>query len=153
METDSDFIQRMKTIMKREDFRLGIGDIASATGVSQRQLRYWEKKGYIQPDEGSEGHRHRKYAYRTLIKVSMIQSYVESGYTLGMAVEKSSQHEEMSNAVRQLLVDRLADFKSVDNGYELDFGCVQGTAKEKHLIAIIKKGESSEFKLLKREAE
>jgi len=153
MYTDNDFIQRVKTIMKREDFLLGIGDIASATGVSQRQLRYWEKKGYIQPDKGTEEHRHRKYAYRTLIKVSMMQSYVESGYTLEMAAEKSSRHEEMSNAMRHLIADRLSDFKNIEDGYELDFGDVQGVAKDKHLIAVIKRGIPTELKLLKRETE
>ncbi|WP_367369582.1 MerR family transcriptional regulator [Pediococcus parvulus] len=50
-QMNSDFIQRVKNIMKTHDFLLGIGDIASATKVSQRQLRYWEKRGtFTQPN-------------------------------------------------------------------------------------------------------
>lgn len=144
---NSDFIQRVRTIMKAHDFLLGIGDIASATKVSQRQLRYWEKKGYIHPAKSSEKRRHRKYSYHTLMKVAMIQSYVDSGYTLSVAVEKASQHEEMSNALKHLIGDRLRDFNILEDGYELDFGMVEGVSQDKSLIAIMRKDRPTEFVL------
>ncbi|MBU7555234.1 MerR family transcriptional regulator [Pediococcus ethanolidurans] len=144
---NSDFIQRVKTIMKTHDFLLGIGDIASATRVSQRQLRYWEKKGYIHPAKTSEERRHRKYSYRTLMKVAMIQSYVDSGYTLSVAVKKASQHEEMSNALKHLVGDRLRDFNILDDGYELDFGAVKGISEDKSLVAVMREGQPTELVL------
>ena len=30
-----------------DDIQIGIGDMSKSTGVSSRQLRYWEEKGYI----------------------------------------------------------------------------------------------------------
>lgn len=144
-QMNSDFIQRVKNIMKTHDFLLGIGDIASATKVSQRQLRYWEKKGYIHPTKSSEERRHRKYSYHTLMKVSMIQSYVDSGYTLSVAVEKSSKHEEMTNALKHLIGDRLRDFNILEDGYELDFGAVEGISESKNLVAVIREGQPTKF--------
>ncbi|WP_412988964.1 MerR family transcriptional regulator [Pediococcus siamensis] len=150
---NNDFVQRVKIIMKQGNFLLGIGDIASSTGVSQRQLRYWEKKGYIHPAQSSDAHKHRKYAYKTLMKVSMIQSYIDSGYTLSMAVKKASQHEEMSNALKHLVGDRLLDFKIIADGYEVDFGQVVGVSEKKHLIAVIRSGHPAEFVLRELESD
>ena len=38
-----------------KDFRVGIGDLSQMIGVSTRQLRYWESKGYIKSLAGEEG--------------------------------------------------------------------------------------------------
>ncbi len=147
MNSEIDFIQRIRKIVKQEKFVLGIGDLATATGVSQRQLRYWEKKGYINSEQAAGTHQHRKYSYFTLMKVHMIQSYVVSGFTLGIAVEKAEQHEEMAQALRRVLGERLLDFKNVKNGYELDFGQVQGVVNTKHLILVLLKDQPLEFEL------
>lgn len=134
---DNDFIRRVKSILKHSGFSLGIGDIANATGVSQRKLRYWEEKEYIQPSSGSEEGKHRKYSYFTLAKVSLIESYLESGYSLGKAVEKAEQHSKVAQATRKIISDRLSGIKRVDDQYEVDLGEVEG-AEGKHIVAILK---------------
>ena len=37
-----------------KDFRVGIGDLSQMIGVSTRQLRYWESKGYIKSLAGGD---------------------------------------------------------------------------------------------------
>ncbi|AMV60270.1 transcriptional regulator, MerR family [Pediococcus damnosus] len=146
MEIDKDFIGRMKKIMQKDNFLLGIGDIARATGVSQRKLRYWEKKGYISPDDGIEERKHRKYSYYTLAQVSMIESYVKTGFTLSAAVEKTNQHDQVSQAIRKFISDRLTGLVTVDNGFEIDLGEVCDVPN-KHLFAILKGNEDTKLVL------
>lgn len=147
MNNENDFIQRVRKIVKQEKFVLGIGDLATATGVSQRQLRYWEKQGYIRSEQTTGTRQHRKYSYVTLMKVHMIQSYIASGFTLNVAAEKSGLHEEMANALRRLIGERLLDFRSVKNGYELDFGHIEGTSIAKHLILVMENDQPLTFEL------
>jgi hypothetical protein len=66
----------------------GIGDLAKMTGVSARQLRYWEEKGYIEASV-SEDCKVRKYSLRTYFTVAAIKSYLDEGYTLSKSVEKA----------------------------------------------------------------
>lgn len=146
MEIDKDFIARIKKIMQKENFLLGIGDITRATGVSQRKLRYWEKKGYISPDEGIEERKHRKYSYYTLAQVSMIQSYLKTGYTLSAAVEKTNQHNQVSQAIRKFVSDRLTGLITIDNGFEIDFGDVCDVP-DKHLVAIMTENKPTKLVL------
>ncbi|MFD0898371.1 MerR family transcriptional regulator [Loigolactobacillus binensis] len=147
MNSEFDFIQRVKAIAKQEKFVLGIGELATATGVSQRQLRYWETKGYIQAEHTAKTHQHRKYSYFTLMKVYMIQSYMTSGFTLNAAVEKAEQHEEMAQALRRLIGERLLDFRNITEGYELDFGQIEGLAASQHLILVLQGRQPVKFEL------
>lgn len=143
---EDDFMQRVKSILKTSHFSLGIGDIADATGVSQRQLRYWEKKGYIKPSTGTEEGKHRKYSYFTLAKVSLIQSFIETGFTLNAAVAKADEHREVANALKQLVINRLSSVETLDNGFKFNLGPIEGLPG-KDLIATIHTGQDTTFTL------
>ena len=41
------FFQNTDGKRAMDDIQIGIGDMSKSTGVSSRQLRYWEEKGYI----------------------------------------------------------------------------------------------------------
>lgn len=68
-----------------------IGDTAKITGVSQKQLRHWEQRGYIQGVGrvvcGERAYRRFKEGHISQIKA--IKEYLEEGYTLPAAAEKS----------------------------------------------------------------
>ncbi|WP_225430421.1 MerR family transcriptional regulator [Levilactobacillus brevis] len=72
---------------------LGIGDVAAATGVSQSQLRYWERKGYIQSQAVNDGG-NRKFTYKTLIQVQQIKFFLDDGYTLVGAVKQAKRRRD-----------------------------------------------------------
>ena len=62
-----------------ENLEIGIGGVSSSFGVSQRQLRYWEKKGYIKPINEGSGVRH--YSLATVYLIAFIKDQLDAGYT------------------------------------------------------------------------
>ena len=69
-----------------------IGDTSSMTGVSQRQIRNWEARGYI-PEAGRVVSGVRAYRRFTLDQVEIIQKikgYLDEGYTLHTAAAKAN---------------------------------------------------------------
>ena len=75
------------------DIRIGIGDMCKITGVTGRQLRYWEERGYIK-SLADEKNSARKYSWEMLYKVGSIKAFIDEGYTLAKAVEKSELREK-----------------------------------------------------------
>ena len=66
---------------------VGIGEVSDITGVPTRKLRYWEEKGIISSEKGSDGET-RKYNYLNIKKILMIKEMVEEGFTLDAAAVK-----------------------------------------------------------------
>lgn len=143
-----DFILRIKEIMKQDNFLLGIGDISRATGVSQRKLRYWEERKYIKPAKCSADGQHRKYTYFTMAKISLIQSYLATGYTLKAAVAKTQAHDQVTAAIHKLVKERLVDINPIKNGYQFDLGSL-ADQPQTHVLAIIKVDQPTQLILKK----
>lgn len=74
---------------------VGIGEVAEISGVPQRQLRYWEEKGIIEPVEAGSGV--RRYDYPTVKKVLLVKELVDEGYTLDGAARKVEERVETLN--------------------------------------------------------
>lgn len=70
--------------------------------MSQRQLRYWEKKGYIKPisDDNSGV---RRYNLSTLYLIVFIKEQLDNGFTLAAAFERSKDIKLKSKIVRTFL--------------------------------------------------
>lgn len=73
----------------------GIGQVQQITGVSGRQLRYWEEQNYIAPIEQQKGTQ-RQYSFHTLFLIFHIQRYLTQGFTLQAAVEKAKEFEKQN---------------------------------------------------------
>lgn len=147
------YVDRFKNIMKHEHFLLGIGEISKATGVSQRQLRYWEEKGYIKSEERPISSKdydrhHRKYSHFTFLKVSMIQSFINDGYTLSSAVQKTNEHSHLGKAMKRFLKERVLEVNITENGYEFDLGLIDNSPNQ-HIYAVIQKNQK--IKILLKE--
>lgn len=69
--------------------RFQIGELSKMAGVSTRQLRYWEKKEFISANERGGDQEARVFGFKVYIKVSLIKRYLDEGYTLAAANEKS----------------------------------------------------------------
>lgn len=74
---------------------VGIGEVSEISGVSQRQLRYWEDKGIISPVEPGSGV--RRYDYPTVKRILVIKELVDDGYTLDAAARKVDERMERLN--------------------------------------------------------
>ena len=97
-----------------EHLVLGIGDVAEATGVSQSQLRYWERKGYIHSREVGD-RKNRKFSYKTLLKVQQIKTLQDEGLTLVAAVKQSQRRDALFDALRSFVDGRFMDVHMADD--------------------------------------
>ena len=74
----------MKT-KQRQTF--SIGDTAKITGVSQKQIRHWEDRGYIGKAErivcGERAYRH--FSKEQVEQIKAIKSLLDNGYKLSHA--------------------------------------------------------------------
>lgn len=73
--------------LKRMQFK--IGELSKMTDVSTRQLRYWEKKEFIHSLQREDDNDARVFGFKAYIKVRLIKTYLDEGYTLGAANDKS----------------------------------------------------------------
>ena len=76
---------------------VSIGTAAAATNTTVKMLRYWQEKGYINPERVYSGSRGFRWYYpEDLEKITKIKSYIDQGYTLNasarMADEKRSNN-------------------------------------------------------------
>ena len=66
---------------------VGIGEVSDITGVPQRQIRYWEEKGFLCSSNEGDGTT-RKYDYLNIKKVLLIKELLDDGFTLDAAAKK-----------------------------------------------------------------
>lgn len=72
---------------------VGIGEVSEITNIPQRQIRYWESKGYIASLQGKITT--RRYDYKTIKKMLLIKELLEEGFTLESAVQKVNNRFKM----------------------------------------------------------
>ena len=68
-----------------------IGEAARISGVTVKQLRHWENRDYIPaPSRVVCGERsYRQYHSRDLQLINQIKSYLDEGYTIQTAAQKT----------------------------------------------------------------
>ena len=62
----------LKRLLENDQLVVGISELSDIVGVSPRQLRYWEQKGFIRSIE-ADANCPRKYRLPTVIKVELIK--------------------------------------------------------------------------------
>ncbi|MGM0238201.1 MerR family transcriptional regulator [Enterococcus sp. AZ103] len=82
----------VRQLLESDDLVVGISELSKMTEVSPRQLRYWEEKGYIESID-TENKGNRRYRLPVVVKVEMIKSYLDEGFTLTTAVEKAQEQQ------------------------------------------------------------
>lgn len=130
-----------------ENLEIGIGGVSSSLGVSQRQLRYWEKKGYIKPINESSGVRH--YSLATVYLIAFIKDQLDAGYTLEAAVKKSKEIRIKSKIARKLLRNAFDDIEVTDEakGYgKIEIGTIKVGDKNAEVVGIVDE-DGSHFEL------
>lgn len=130
-----------------ENLEIGIGGISSSLGVSQRQLRYWEKKGYIKPINEGSGVRH--YSLATVYLIAFIKDQLDAGYTLEAAFKKSKEIRIKSKIARKLLRNAFDDIEVTDEakGYgKIEMGTIKVGDKNAEVVGIVDE-DGSHFEL------
>lgn len=117
-----------------QNLEIGIGEVSKLTGVSQRQLRYWETKGYIKPISDDQSGV-RRYNLATLYLIVFIKKQLDEGFTLSAAFEHSKDIRLKSRIVHQFFRETFDDVKVTDStkGYgEIDLGEFQAEDGSMH---------------------
>jgi DNA-binding transcriptional MerR regulator len=87
-----------------------IGELASATGLSRDTLRFYEKRGLLQPRRRGNGY--RDYAPEAVQWLCYLRSAQELGFTLAeieAGMPLLTAPEASSQALREALRRKLAD--------------------------------------------
>lgn len=80
----------IREIYNTQKFQFKIGEISEMAGVSTRQLRYWEKQGYLKSNDRAGEQNSRVFSFRMYVKSRLMKNYLDEGFTLAKANEKSS---------------------------------------------------------------
>lgn len=98
MENDNDYNEELAFLQK---LVVGIGEVSEITDIPQRQIRYWESRGYISAVPGKTTT--RRFKYPMIKKMLLIKELLEEGYTLESAVTKVDKRLAMvENAFKRL---------------------------------------------------
>ena len=71
----------LRELFHKGQLTIGISELSRMTGVSPRQLRYWQKKGYIIPKNEDEPGQARVYTMKMVIKAAAMSNLLQTGYT------------------------------------------------------------------------
>lgn len=109
--------------LKTDRLIFGISETSKMTGISTRQLRYWEKRGYIQSLEKKVGES-RKYNFKTIIAITSIKHFLDNGYTLQAAVSKVSDITYQTTLIKDFIVQRYNGLTQIDGIPAIDLGAL-----------------------------
>lgn len=98
-----------------------IGEVSKMTGVSPRQLRYWEQKGYIHSVR-NEKMASRVFDHENFVMVRLIKHFLDEGCPLGTALEKSQQHMQDVKDTHQIILEMHHGFVEHNGITMMDMG-------------------------------
>lgn len=111
-ESMSDF----REMFHQGQLTIGISELSKMTGVSPRQLRYWQKKGYIIPKNQDEPGKARIYTMRMVIKAAAMSNLLKTGYTLKAAAAQVDERMQPAQTMFHVLFDRYQGFEVAEDG-------------------------------------
>lgn len=121
----------------------GISQISQMTAISPRQLRYWEKRGYISSLSEKDG-ASRQYNLKMTIRIIGIKQFLDEGYTLATAVQKVADFAKRNELMRHFIMQRFEGTTDLAGEMALDFGELDDGQR---IYGVIQDGHA-EFKLV-----
>lgn len=122
--------QSNEPLIDSDKLIFGIGQVQTITGVSGRQLRYWEEQGYIAPIDQQKGTQ-RQYSMHMLFLIFHIQRYLKQGFTLQSAVERARQFDRQIPVLRTFLKNQFNGVEVEDDKSMIDFGYKDDTHQQR----------------------
>ncbi|MCM0599563.1 MerR family transcriptional regulator [Periweissella fabalis] len=148
MEKEPVQYQLFRKIFSAERMVFRIGELSAMTGVSSRQLRYWEQKNYIQAMERGDEQAARSYRFREYARVMGIKYFQDQGYTLSASVKKINEYIDMANFVHVFVKEAIQTIEDYGDHIEIDLGWFD-EATQQRLIAVQKDGKVT-YKIIER---
>lgn len=127
---------------------VGIGEASEITGVSARQLRYWESKGIIR-SIADTATSNRRYDYPTLEKIVLLKDFLDQGYTLESAAKRLEERIQQLNKTILKLSELAAQVKNDGrkkiNGYSFIGRATHAPSQQRFNIYCPVNGDSNEL--------
>ncbi|GAT18330.1 MerR family transcriptional regulator [Secundilactobacillus silagincola] len=133
---------QIPNIVDFDKFVFRIGELSRMTGVSSRQLRYWEQRDYISAITRDDQNKARVYDFYTFLQVSIIKKLLDEGYRLPAAVEKMSSIEKELSLSRKFFHAAFNGVEVVDGQVFLNLGYFD-KAKTQILYGQYENGQAS----------
>ena len=105
----------VKQLLESDELLVGISELSKVTGVSPRQIRYWEQKGYVESTGEKSGN--RKFRLPMVIKVEIIKHFLDEGYTRTAAVEKAQERQENIHQAKILIREVFKGIQNIEDRY------------------------------------
>ncbi|MBM7616964.1 hypothetical protein JOC36_000497 [Weissella uvarum] len=114
--------ETLNNVFKPDVLKFRIGELSKMTGVSTRQLRYWESKGIVNSLQREGTHDARIYDYETFHRVKAIKYFLDEGYTLKRATEKTNNLLEVMKTTYAIMSHAVSGISEIDGQTMLDLG-------------------------------
>ena len=105
-----------------DNLQFRIGELARMTNVSTRQLRYWEKQGYVTSIERDDCQETRLYGFRAYIKVSIIKQHLDDGESLHEAVLSANDQLETVSVMQHIIKKAFQGFEKYEDVFVVNLG-------------------------------
>lgn len=136
----------LRELFHKGQLTIGISELSRMTGVSPRQLRYWQKKGYIIPKNEDEPGRAHVYTLKMVIKAAAMSNLLQTGYTLKAAAAQVDERMRPAQTIYHLLADRYQGYEVADNGQILvDLGPFDPQPDQELFVKLV--GDKVKFEL------
>ncbi|MCH5462323.1 MerR family transcriptional regulator [Lactobacillus sp. LC28-10] len=133
---------QIPNLVNTDTFVFRIGELSRMTGVSSRQLRYWEQREYISANTRDDQNKARVYDFHTFLQVSIIKKLQDEGYRLPAAVEKMRSIEKEILLARKFFKVAFNGVEVVEGKMYLNLGYFD-KAKTQVLYGLYENGEAS----------
>lgn len=133
MDKLQDFSDWMHDIIKPDNILLSIRDAARASNVTDAQVRYWIKNGYLRTVKADNGA--IKLPYNQIASIRMIKFFLDNGYTLSGAAKKTQENKDIIRSIRHLVFSSIHNIGKQGNKTIFDLGPIDKDP-EKHIFGI-----------------
>lgn len=127
---------------------VGIGEASEITGVSARQLRYWESKDIIR-SIADTATANRRYDYPTLEKIVLLKDFLDQGYTLEAAAKRLDERIQQINKtilkISELAAKEKSDGRKIIKGYSCIGVATHAVSQQRFNIYFPLNGDSNEL--------
>lgn len=146
MENDPVKDYLVQKVFSAENMVFRIGELSTMTGVSSRQLRYWEQKNYIHSIQRGDDQAARMYHFREYARVTGIKHFLDQGFTLVTAVAKMNEYIDTANAIHNFVKESIKGVATKDGHLEIDLGWFDQDQHER--IIAVQNGEGFSYKII-----
>ncbi|KRN81031.1 MerR family transcriptional regulator [Ligilactobacillus acidipiscis] len=133
MDKLQNFSDWLHDIIKPDNILLSIRDAARASNVTDAQVRYWIKNGYLRTVKADNGA--IKLPYNQIASIRMIKFFLDDGYTLSGAAKKTQENKDIARSIRHLVFSSIHNIEKHGNKTIFDLGPIDEDP-EKHIFGI-----------------